>query len=196
MTITIGEVQQEFFVAGIPETTKAVAITGAVLDEKNHDQSIEDARRIAACWNVCDGLDTDYIEYAARTNNFVGHVQWLISERDSLKTELANSQERRRHQGEEIGKLHSKVDRLEAEAVKSSEAHNLISSRFAEMQAENAELLAALEALMGNDCPLTGNPTHEELVEHWEYEDSVGRGEAKDRLVALRVIAKAKGGAA
>lgn len=55
------------------------------------------------------------------------------------------------------------------------------------------DLLEALVRLMTNDCPLTGNPTYGELVEHWEYEDSQGRGEAQDQLLALRAVAKALG---
>lgn len=55
------------------------------------------------------------------------------------------------------------------------------------------ELLEALERLMNLDCPLTGNPSHERLVEFWEYEKSQGRGEADDQLFALSAIAKAKG---
>jgi hypothetical protein len=57
----------------------------------------------------------------------------------------------------------------------------------------NAELVEALKRVMDNDCPLTGNPSHAELVEHWEYEKSQGRGEADDRLFALAALAKATG---
>jgi hypothetical protein len=55
---------------------------------------------------------------------------------------------------------------------------------------QNIRLLEALVRLMNNDCPLTGDPTYEELVEHWEYERSVGRGGADDQLFALSVIAE------
>lgn len=136
----------------------------------------DDARRLVACWNVCDGLDTDYIEYAARTNNFVGHVEWLISERDAAKTELASSQERRRHQSEEIGKLHSQIARLKDDAAKSAESFNLVSARFAEMQAINAELLALAEMIVN------AKYTPEE-----EWDDI--------EKAAHSAIAKAKGGA-
>ena len=57
----------------------------------------------------------------------------------------------------------------------------------------NQELLEALQRVMDIDTPLTGNPTHAQLVEHWEYEKSQGRGEADDRLFALAVIIKASG---
>lgn len=57
------------------------------------------------------------------------------------------------------------------------------------------DLLEALKRIMDVDCPLTGDPSHQELVEHWEYEKSQGRGEAEDRLFALYAISKATGAA-
>lgn len=54
----------------------------------------------------------------------------------------------------------------------------------------NAELLEALERTLQQ--PLTGSPSHERLVEFWEYEKSQGRGDADDQLFALAAIAKAK----
>lgn len=54
-------------------------------------------------------------------------------------------------------------------------------------------LLAALERTVAR--PLTGNPTHAELVEHWQYEQEQGNGMAADQLFALAAIAAAKGGA-
>lgn len=67
---------------------------------------------------------------------------------------------------------------------------------FNAVKAERDELLKALKQIMDNACPLTGNPSHAELVEHWEYEKTQGRGEADDQLFALAAIAKATGGAA
>lgn len=58
------------------------------------------------------------------------------------------------------------------------------------------DLLASLRAVMDMDCPITGNPSHEELVEFWEYEKTQGRGEADTRLAALRAIANADRAAA
>lgn len=60
--ITFGTFTSNFFVAAMPEQMKAIAVTGLVSDEKNHDASMDDARRIAACWNVCRGFDTDHLE--------------------------------------------------------------------------------------------------------------------------------------
>ena len=50
------------------------------------------------------------------------------------------------------------------------------------------DLLSALIKLLENDRPLSGNPTHAQLVEHWEYEKTQGRGEADDQLFALSLV--------
>lgn len=51
------------------------------------------------------------------------------------------------------------------------------------------DLVAVLRRVMPR--PITGNPSNEELVEHWEYEKSQGNGSADDALFALAAIAKA-----
>lgn len=51
------------------------------------------------------------------------------------------------------------------------------------------DLLEALRRIM--PIPLTGNPSHERLVEFWMEEKSQGRGDADDMLFALAAIAKA-----
>ena len=55
-------------------------------------------------------------------------------------------------------------------------------------------LLASLKAIMENGCPLTGNPTHAELIEFWEYEKSQGRGDADIHIAALNAIHHAENG--
>jgi hypothetical protein len=60
--------------------------------------------------------------------------------------------------------------------------------RLTEVQ---TELLEALQRLLPRG--LTGNPSHEELVRHWTYEQSQGRGEAGDVLFALAAISRALG---
>ena len=54
-------------------------------------------------------------------------------------------------------------------------------------------LLDALKRMMAMNCPLTGNPSHQTLVEFWEYEKTQGRGEADDQLFALSAIFRATG---
>lgn len=55
------------------------------------------------------------------------------------------------------------------------------------------ELLEALQRMLELNCPLIGDPSRAELIEHWEYEHSQGNGAAEDNLFALAVIAKALG---
>jgi len=54
-------------------------------------------------------------------------------------------------------------------------------------------LLDAVERLVKLNMPLAGEPTHEELVDFWEYEKSVGRGEADDQLFVLAALKAARG---
>jgi len=63
-----------------------------------------------------------------------------------------------------------------------------------ETAAQRDELLASLKAVMDYDCPITGDFTHADLIEHWEHEKAQGRGEADMRITALNVIAKAERG--
>lgn len=59
------------------------------------------------------------------------------------------------------------------------------------MIAAAPKLLEALQKMLDLECPLTGNPTREELIEHWEYEQSQGNGAAEYHLFAWSVIAEA-----
>jgi len=61
--------------------------------------------------------------------------------------------------------------------------------RAALAEQQRDSLLSALKRIMEIDCPLTGNPSHQELMEFWEYEKTQGRGEADDRMFALTAIA-------
>ena len=54
------------------------------------------------------------------------------------------------------------------------------------------ELLEALRQILDLRSPITGNPTHAQLVEYWEYEKSQGNGEADANLFALATIKKAE----
>ena len=61
--VTINNQLSQFHAVGIEATTTAVALTGVVGDERDALSSA-DARRIAACWNYCEDLDTNGMELA------------------------------------------------------------------------------------------------------------------------------------
>lgn len=73
--------------------------------------------------------------------------------------------------------------------------HYLLEAQAALDAVGAPDLLEALVRIMDVDRPLSGNPSHSDLVEHWEYEKTQGRGEADDRLFALAAIARATGAA-
>ena len=81
----------------------------------------------------------------------------------------------------------------EARCIKCGEWKNTEKPANTRLIAAAPDLLEALKRIMGNDCPIVGNPSHAELVEYWQYEKSQGSGEADDRLFALAAIAKATG---
>ncbi len=95
----------------------------------------------------------------------------------------------------------SKISRYERFFDTEAEALEFIADRNAkrvrskeidQIKRHAVELLEALERILALDCPLTGDASHERLVEFWEYEKTQGRGEADDQLFALAVISKAK----
>ncbi len=59
------------------------------------------------------------------------------------------------------------------------------------MSKHTPDLIEALQRLLRNSCPLSGDPTHAELIEFWISEQKKGREAAGDMLFALRAIAKA-----
>ncbi len=49
------------YAVGMQDTKVAIAITGK-FDKPDSDISEANARRIAACWNACEGIDTGMLE--------------------------------------------------------------------------------------------------------------------------------------
>ena len=67
-----------------------------------------------------------------------------------------------------------------------------ISAREQSLYIAAVTLLNTLQAILDLRPPLTGNPTHAQLIEYWEYEKSQGNGEAETNLHALEVMAAVK----
>lgn len=70
------------------DTKVAIAITGK-FDKPDSDISEANARRIAACWNACEGIETDRLEEAPPLRNLAEHVDLVVAQRDKL-LELLN----------------------------------------------------------------------------------------------------------
>lgn len=62
--------------------------------------------------------------------------------------------------------------------------------RLSIVEDQRDELLAALKEFIYLDAPITGSPTHDDLVSYWERELSQGNGYASLNLNALSAIAK------
>lgn len=73
------------YAVGMQDTKVAIAITGK-FDEPNADISEANARRIAACWNACDGIPTAWLEGGAA--DILEHSIALIKQRDELLVAL------------------------------------------------------------------------------------------------------------
>lgn len=73
------------YAVSVQDTKVAIAITGK-FDEPNADISEANARRIAACWNACDGIPTAWLEGGAA--DILEHSIALIKQRDELLTAL------------------------------------------------------------------------------------------------------------
>lgn len=64
---------------------------GRIACQPNHMQRWawpENARRMVACWNKCDGIDTEHLETAPPLQKLGEHVQQVVDQRDALKTRL------------------------------------------------------------------------------------------------------------
>ncbi len=58
-----------------------------------------------------------------------------------------------------------------------------------DLAAQRDQLLEALKDVLHIECPLIGNPSVRELIDHWQYEKSEGNGSADVYLYALNAIA-------
>lgn len=56
------------------------------------------------------------------------------------------------------------------------------------IEVQRDDLLINLKKLVDINCPMTGNPSYQELIEFWEFEEKEGRGIAKDMISAIKAI--------
>lgn len=59
--ITINDAQDDYIVVGTESSIKTLCITG-VVGGIDHNESMDDARRIAALWNACQNIPTERLE--------------------------------------------------------------------------------------------------------------------------------------
>ncbi len=77
-----------FHAVGIAETNTAVALTGIVGDARDA-LSAADARRLAACWNACQNIETEVLEQHALGVISAEHSQQIHKMLAAL-TQIAN----------------------------------------------------------------------------------------------------------
>lgn len=87
VNVTFGGTPAKYHAVGIHDTNVAVAITGLV-DADDSAINEANARRIAACLNAFDGLETEQVENMVNVPEFFfKHVE-LLAQRDELLTAL------------------------------------------------------------------------------------------------------------
>lgn len=152
--ITLYGVQAKWHAIGIEGTTTAVALMGLCGDSRDA-ASAADARRLAACWNACEGIDTDNLE------NFPGWIKngfapgvMVVAERDKLLVELAAA--------------NARIAAIEAEAGKRDDewrAHSTAKALdLAESRALLGEVLAADDEAIA-DAAIVDLPFPDDLLE-------------------------------
>ena len=77
--------------AEVGKNADAMCLTGVVGGYKEHE-SIEDAKRIAACLNVCADINTKTLEQVGTIKNYSGGIVNLESENKMLIAALKDAQ--------------------------------------------------------------------------------------------------------
>lgn len=79
----------------------ANGLVAQVTKTANPNVCAADARRLVACWNACDGIETADLERATASGNLAVFGQHLMRDRDELIADLAAAiaMERPSHQG-------------------------------------------------------------------------------------------------
>lgn len=84
VSITFTSATSNYFAVGIEGTNMAVAVTGLADGSDESRRSAADAYRLAACWNVCEGVDTLELETAARYKALATGYRKRTEQRDML----------------------------------------------------------------------------------------------------------------
>ena len=87
VNVTLGGTQAKYHAVGIDGTNVAVAITGLV-DADDGAINEANARRIAACLNAFDGLETEQVESMVNVPDFFFKQVELLEQRDKLLNAL------------------------------------------------------------------------------------------------------------
>lgn len=86
VNVTLGGTQAKYHAVGIDGTNVAVAITGLV-DADDGAINEANARRIAACWNACEGIPTEELEPSEYGQHIIDtglEIGKLTAQRDAL----------------------------------------------------------------------------------------------------------------
>ena len=95
VNVTLGGTKAKYHAVGIHDTNVAIAITGLV-DADDGAINEANAKRIAACWGYCEGLDTEGMQRAVemgRTakvfiDESIKKELELLAQRDELREAL------------------------------------------------------------------------------------------------------------
>jgi hypothetical protein len=101
------------------EAGEWVADTAAV--RRGVLEGTANARRLAACWNACEGISTEELEgVVAIGKTLVAISDGLMAERDQLRAELATHASRIHNQRTEINRLQAEHDARQVEQDEAS----------------------------------------------------------------------------
>lgn len=114
----------------------------ATLHDADFDRMQGDARRMVACWNACEGIDTEYLEGDESLPHYAGRLMAqcdeLLAERDALQARTATDFVE--HQ-RELSKALDQRDELQKQVAEIGQFGMVL-------REQRDELLAALKALL------------------------------------------------
>lgn len=130
---------------GMPETALqalgGAATVAVALDFGSNNPGMREAnaRRLVACWNACEGIDTEYLE---GDDSLPHYARRLMAQRDELLAELERERESRKTAQM---RLHDEYERRSKTGLQ----HNMEKSR---LMRQRDELLAALKVAISRQA--------------------------------------------